>query len=53
MIQGFTPDGYVMSMNYDAENRLKTAEYIDENNIIHKTEYLYDGENLVAEVKKV
>ena len=52
MTSGFTPEGYALTMTYDAENRLKTAEYIDSSNIVHRTEYLYNGESLIAEVKK-
>ncbi len=52
MTQGYTPEGYVMTMTYDAENRLKTAEYTGSGGIIHRTEYFYSGDSLLAEVKK-
>ncbi|MBI5101369.1 MAG: hypothetical protein HZB33_05995 [Nitrospirae bacterium] len=52
MTQGYTPDGYTLTMTYDAENRLKTAEYTDSSSVVHRTEYSYSGDNLLAEVKK-
>jgi hypothetical protein len=29
IIEGYNPEGYVMNMTYDGENRLKSAEYTD------------------------
>jgi RHS repeat-associated protein len=52
IIKGYTPNGYVMNMNYDAENRLNSIEYTDAENIIHKTEFFYSGDSLLAEAKK-
>jgi YD repeat-containing protein len=52
MTQGYTPEGYVMTMTYDAENRLISTEYTDSDSVIHRTEYYYSGNNLLAEVKK-
>ncbi len=52
MTQGYTPEGYVMTMIYDAENRLTSAQYTDSSSIVHRTEYFYSGDNLLAEVKK-
>ncbi len=52
MTQAYTPEGYTLTMSYDAENRLKTAEYTDNGSVIHRTEYSYSGDNLLAEVKK-
>jgi RHS repeat-associated protein len=52
MAQGYNPDGYVMTMTYDAENRLTSAEYTDSGNVVHRTEYEYSGDNLLAVKKK-
>ncbi len=52
MTQGYTPDGYTLTMTYDAENRLKTAEYTDSSSVVHRTEYFYSGDSLLAEMKK-
>jgi hypothetical protein len=52
MTMGYTPEGYPMTMTYDAENRMKTAEYTDSNSIIHRTEYTYSGDSFLAEMKK-
>lgn len=50
--RGYTPEGYVLTMTYDAENRLKTAEYTDGSSIMHRAEYYYGGDSLLAEMKK-
>lgn len=52
MTQGYTPDGYVLTMAYDAENRMKNAEYADTNSIQHRTDYIWGGDSLLAEEKK-
>lgn len=52
MTQGYTPDGYVFTATYDAENRLAAIEYTDGSAVIHKTEYAYSGDGFIAEVKK-
>jgi len=52
MTTGFTPEGHTLTMTYDAENRMKTAEYADNQSVIHRTEYSYSGESLLAEMKK-
>ena len=52
MTTGYTPEGYEMTMTYDAENRMKTAEYTDSNSVVHRTEYLYSGFSLLAKQKK-
>ena len=39
-------------MTYDAENRLKTAEYTDGGSEVHRTEYYYNGYGLLTEMKK-
>lgn len=52
MTTGYTPEGYALTMTYDAENRMKTAEYTDSSSVVHRTEYAYGGNNLIAEMKK-
>jgi hypothetical protein len=52
MTQGYTPEGYVFTASYDAENRLKTLEYTDSGSVVHKTEYFYSGDSLLAQIKK-
>ena len=52
MTQGYTPDGYLMTMTYDAENRLTSAEYTDSGSVVHRTEYFYSGDNFLAQIKK-
>ena len=53
MTTGYTPEGYELTMTYDAENRMKTAEYTDSNSVVHKTEYTYSGDSLLAVMKKL
>ena len=48
MTQGYTPNGYVFSASYDAENRLKSIEYTDSGSVLHRTEYHYGADSLVA-----
>ena len=52
MTRGYTPEGYVMNMIYDAENRLISAEYADSQSVVHRTEYFYSGDNLLAQIKR-
>jgi RHS repeat-associated protein len=52
MEQGYTPEGYVMAMTYDAENRLVSAEYTDNTSVVHRTEYVYSGDHMLAQVIK-
>jgi RHS repeat-associated protein len=52
MTQGYTPQGYVMNMTYDAENRLTSTEYTDSEGVLHRTEYIFNGNNLLTKVKK-
>ncbi len=52
MTQGYTPEGYMFTATYDAENRLKTIEYIDNTAINHKIEYIYAYNSFVAQIKK-
>lgn len=51
MTTGFTPEGYTLSMTYDAENRMTSAQYVN-NSITYRTEYSYGGDSLLAEMKK-
>jgi hypothetical protein len=54
MTQGYTPapDNYAVTMTYDAEDRLASAEYTDSGAVVHRTEYFYSGDNFLAEIKK-
>ncbi len=52
MTQGYTPEGYPMTMTYDAENRLTSVQYTDSSSVVHRTEYSYSGDNLLVEMKK-
>lgn len=52
MTQGYTPEGYIFTAAYDAENRLKSVEYTDSGGVIHSTEYLYSADDFLAEMKK-
>jgi RHS repeat-associated protein len=54
MTQGYTPapDNYAVTMTYDAENRLSSAEYTDSGSVVHRTEYFYSSNNFLAEIKK-
>jgi RHS repeat-associated protein len=52
MIQGYTPEGYVFTAAYDAENRLKSLEYTDNTGAVQRTEYLYSGDSFLAVMKK-
>ncbi len=51
MTQGYTPDGYVYTATYDAENRLKTLAYND-GAYNYETRYFYSGDNLLARIEK-
>jgi RHS repeat-associated protein len=52
MTRGYTPDGYVFTAAYDAEDRLKSIEYTDSGGVVQRTEYLYSGDNFLAKIKK-
>jgi RHS repeat-associated protein len=52
MTQGYTPDGYKFAALYDAENRLMSLEYTDAQGIVQKTEYYYNGNGFLAQIKK-
>jgi RHS repeat-associated protein len=51
MIKGYTQQGYEFSATYDAENRLKSLQYIDDNDISHKLEFLYNHSGLLSQLK--
>ena len=52
MIRGYTPEGHVLTMAYDAENRLTSAEFTDSSQVVHRTIYTYTGDNYLAEMNK-
>jgi RHS repeat-associated protein len=52
MTTGYTPEGYALTMTYDAENRIKTAKYTDSSSVLHKTEYYYNGFGLLSVMRK-
>ena len=52
MTRGYTPEGYVFTATYDAEDHLKFLEYTDGSGVVHRTEYLYSGDGLLVEMKK-
>jgi len=52
LTQGYTPEGYVFTAAYDAENRLKTIEYVGAGSVTFKTEYLYRWKGILAIEKK-
>jgi RHS repeat-associated protein len=55
MTQGYTPapENYAVTMTYDAENRLTSAEYTDSGSVLHRTEYSYSGNGMLAVLKKL
>lgn len=52
MTQGYTPDGYVWTAIYDAENRLTSITFTDAGGIVHYTRYEYLGNDLVGLVRR-
>ena len=48
MTTGYTPEGYALFMTYDAQNRMKTAQYDDGTS--HLFQYSYAGNSLLSEV---
>jgi RHS repeat-associated protein len=54
MTRSYTTDGYAITLAYDAENRMTSAQYTDTANPpkTYKTEYLYTGDGLIAVEKK-
>ena len=51
MTQGYTPEGYIYTASYDAENRLSSIVYSDSSNTVHKTEFVYNVYNLFVSFK--
>jgi RHS repeat-associated protein len=47
-----TPTSYQMTLGYDAENRLTSAQYTGAGSIVYRTTYDYAGDGLVAVMKK-
>jgi len=52
MTQGYTPEGFMFTASYDAENRLRSLEFTDGNGVVRKTEYLYGGDWMLAGMKR-
>jgi RHS repeat-associated protein len=50
MTQGQTPDGYVFTATYDARNRLTSLEYTDGAAALRRTEYRYNGDDVLSSV---
>ncbi len=48
MTQGYTKDGYVFTASYDAENRMTSMQYTDSSSVLHRQEFAYSGDGLVA-----
>jgi len=51
MTTAFTPDGYQMTLVYDAENRLTSAQYTGAG-VLYRTEYDYSADGLPAVMRK-
>jgi RHS repeat-associated protein len=52
MTTGFNPDNKTMTMTYDAEDRLSSAQYTDSSSVVQKTTYDYSGDGLLAVMYK-
>jgi len=50
MTQGYTPDGYLFTADYDAENRLVSVEYTDGSSVLRTTEFHHGGDGLLARI---
>ena len=48
MTNGFTPDGYAFTAQYDAENRLTNISYTDSSNAFHSATFTYDANGFIA-----
>ena len=53
MTTGFTPEGYPITMTYDAQNRMTSAQYADGGSVTHRNEYSYAGNSLLAGLKRM
>jgi RHS repeat-associated protein len=52
LTQGYTPEGYVFTAEYDAEDRMTSLEYTDSSSVVHRTDYQYSGDGFLAVVQK-
>jgi len=52
MTQGYTPNGFVFAASYDALNRLKAIVYTNGSGVVFSNQYIYRGNNLLAQVKE-
>jgi RHS repeat-associated protein len=52
MTRGYTPEGYEFTAAYDAENRLKSLEYTDNQGKIHTTLNTYRADSFLVKVEK-
>jgi len=52
MTTGYTPEGYALAMTYDAQNRMKTAQYTDDTGKVNLFEYAYAGTSLLDQLVK-
>lgn len=52
LTKGYTPEGFVFTAVYDAENRMIALTFTDETSILHTTTYAYDGDGLLAIERK-
>lgn len=52
MTRGCTPDGYVWTGNYDAENRLTSLVYTNADAVIISNAYAYAANSFLAEMKR-
>jgi RHS repeat-associated protein len=51
MTNGFTPDGYLYTAEYDAENRMKSIEYTDISSDVHRYEFVYRFDGFLEQIK--
>jgi len=52
MTQGYTPEGFAFTAEYDGESRLVVVSYADGNGITNRTEYTYSGTGFLAIITK-
>jgi hypothetical protein len=51
MLTGYTPEGYLFTAAYDAENRLKSIKYTDSDNTVHRRVYTYRWDNFTGRIR--
>jgi RHS repeat-associated protein len=51
LTQGYTPDGYLFTAAYDAENRLKSLSFTNGAGAIRRNDYFYNGSGFPVQVK--